>query len=256
FDPHSVIPKSGAMLLTDALKKGRTSVVSDGGTTNLFLKIGEDILGTTRLKTLRTKPIPEGGNNMPVSVNIAVTDAAGKSARIALRLTIHKMADLLYNETQRIAQRFPAVQVSDCIPGGDIGREASYHESSSESRSRSMGFNYNAQIGVNLGLPSNPFALGVNFSAGFGVNVNETLSTDKSQSLNISGQILPGLYGAFYRQTTKVQRIAHLIGWTACGASVDLGEAILTDWIFTPDLATGPHCVPQTNLPPAQVFSE
>jgi hypothetical protein len=254
FDPSTVIPKSGAMLITDEVTQGRASVVQDGGTKNLLLKVGEDLLGTTRLKSLKTKPIPEGGNNMPISVNIAVVDAAGKSARLSLTLTIHKMADMIYRENDRIAQRFQPVQVTDCIPGGDIGRDSGYHETHSESRARSMGFNYNAQIGAQMGLPSNPFALGVNFSAGFGVNVNQTLSTDKSESLNLSGHILPGMYGVWYRQTTKIERLARLVGWTACGESVNLGEAILTDWIFTPDLATGPTCVPASNLPKAQVF--
>ncbi|PID38361.1 MAG: hypothetical protein CSA65_01760 [Proteobacteria bacterium] len=254
FDPSSVIPKSGAMLITDEVTQGRASVVQDGGTKNMLLKIGEDLLGTTRLKSLKTKQIPPGGNNMPISVNVAVVDSAGKSARLSLTLTIHRMADMIYNENDRIAQRYQPVQVTDCIPGGNIGRDSSYHETQSESRARSMGFNYNAQVGVTMGLPSNPFALGVNFSAGFGVNINETLSTDKSQSLNLSGHILPGMYGVFYRQTTKIERIARLVGWTACGESVDLGEAILTDWIFTPDLATGPTCVPPSNLPAAQIF--
>lgn len=254
-DPGSIIPETGALLLTDEVKSGRTSVVTDGGDRNMLLKIGEDLIGTARLKILRTKKLPEEGNNMPINVNVAVVDATGKTARLSLRMTIHKMADMHYDNVQRIAERFPAVQVTDCIPGGDIGRDVSYHESNSESRSRAMGFNYNAQVGMQMGLPSNPFALGVNFSAGFGVNVNETISTDKSTSLNLSGHLLPGMYGAFYRQTTRVERVARLVGWTACGESVDLGEAILTDWIFTPDLASGPSCVPPSNLPPAQKYS-
>ena len=37
---------------------------------------------------------------------------------------------------------------------------------------------------------------------------------------------------------------------------MDLGEAILTDWLFTPDLATGVTCVPPTQLPAAQKFRD
>jgi hypothetical protein len=72
--------------------------------------------------------------------------------------------------------------------------------------------------------------------------------------MNISGQILPGEYGVFYRQTTKVYRVGTLVGHNACGQTADLGEAILTDWMFTPELATGPACTPPSQLPAAGKF--
>ena len=37
------------------------------------------------------------------------------------------------------------------------------------------------------------------------------------------GQILPGMCGMFYRQTTKLYRIGHIIGRNKCGQTVDLG---------------------------------
>ena len=46
------------------------------------------------------------------------------------------------------------------------------------------------------------------------------------------------------------------MGYTVCGQAVKLGEAILTDWIWTPDLATGPSCPPPTKLQPAQTFRD
>jgi hypothetical protein len=237
------------------VESGRTSSVSDGGSRNFLLKVGSDILGTSSLKELKTGAIAEEGNNMPISVNVAAVDSAGKSAKLALKIVIHRKADLSYDGTSQLAERLPPTQVSDCIPGGDIGRDVTYHEGSSEARSRSLAFSWNANLGVNVApIPANPFMLGINFSIGFGMNVSEQVSSDRSKSLSMNGHILPGQYAAFYRQTTKVYRIAKLMGFTECGQSFHLGDAILTDWLFTPDMASGPTCTPPSKLPPAQKF--
>ncbi len=255
LDPSSVTPKKGAIQIEDVVESGRTSSVADGGSRNFLLKVGSDILGTSSLKELKTGVIAEQGNNMPITVNVAAVDSTGKSAKLSLRVVIHRKADMTYDGTSQIAERFPPVMVSDCIPGGDIGRDVSYHESSSESRSRSLSFSWNANLGVNVApIPSNPFMMGINFSVGFGMNIHEQVSSDRSKSLALNGHILPGQYAAFYRQTTKVYRIAKLMGFTECGQSFHLGDAILTDWLYTPDMASGPTCTPPSKLPPAQKF--
>jgi hypothetical protein len=144
--------------------------------------------------------------------------------------------------------------VSDCIPGDKaLPINVSYSEDRSESRSRSLAFNYHGDVGGNFApIPSNPFALGVHFNAGFGVDTSASVHTSKSKGLNLSGQILPGEYGTFYRQTTKWHKVGELIAHGLCGQTAPLGEAILTDWTFTPDLATGNSCPPATQLPPAE----
>ncbi|MCA9666867.1 MAG: hypothetical protein KC503_14810 [Myxococcales bacterium] len=257
FDPDSVLPKQGAVTIEERVTSGRSSAIQDGGNKNFFIKIGNDLIGNSRLKTLKTAPIPAEAQNQGhynATVNVAVQDAAGKTARISIPIKVRPQAELIYDGASKIAERFPPSMVSDCIPGGDIGRNVSYREDNSESRSRGMSFNYNASAGLTLGLPSNPFALGLNLSAGFGVDVNASVSTTQSKALDISGQILPGQYAAFYRQTTRVYRIGRIVGNNQCGASLDLGEAILTDWIFTPELAHGASCPPPSNLPAAGKF--
>jgi hypothetical protein len=256
LDPSSIAPKTGAFMLEDQVTSGKASSVSDGGSRNFLLKVGSDLLGSTSLKELKTGEIPKAGNNMPVTVNVAVVDATGKTAKLAMKLTIHRQADMHYDGTTRIAVRFGRVLVSDCIPGQDIGRDLNYHEATSESRSRSLNFNWNAGIGGNVApIPSNPFMLGINFNVGFGVNVSQQVSSDKSKSLSISGHILPGEYGAFYRQTTKVHRVGKITMYTVCGQAINMGDVVLTDWMFTPDLATGATCPPKTLLQPAQKFN-
>jgi hypothetical protein len=256
-DPSSLFPKTGAFVIEDQVTSGRSSSLQDGGTRSLIVKVGSDIIGDGSLKELRTGKVPPEGNNFTTTVNVAAVDSSGKSVKLSIPINVGHMADLIYDGGSKLAERFPPQQVSDCIPGGDIGRNVTYSEDKAESRSRSMGFSYNASVGINIApFPANPWLLGINFSAGFGVEVGASVSSNHSSGLNISGQILPGQYGAFYRQTTKVYRVGKIVGRNKCGQTVDLGEAILTDWLFTPDLATGPTCVPPSKLPPAQKFIE
>jgi hypothetical protein len=254
-DPNSLFPKTGAFMLEDKITTGTSSMVQDGGSRMFLLKVGSDMLGSTGLKVLKTGKVPTAGNTYDSTVNIAAVDSSGKSVKLSIPINIARMADLVYDGAMKIAERFPPTMVSDCIPGGDIGRQVTYSEDNSESRSRNLGFNYNASVGVNIApFPANPFALGINFSLGFGVEVGSSISSSQSKGLNINGTILPKQYGVFYRQTTKAVRIAHIIGRNSCGQTVDLGEAILTDWLFTPELATGPTCIPPSKLPKAEKF--
>lgn len=250
------LPKTGAFQLEDVVTSGRVSTVQDGGNRNFLLKVGSDLLGDSRLKELRTAKVPAEGNSFFANVNVAVVDASGKSARLAVPLDVSRLADLHYDGSVRIAERYPATPVSDCIPAtGTMPAQVTYSEDKAESHVRSMGFNFNASAGLNVApIPQNPWALGINFSAGFGTEVGATVSSSNSKGLNISGQIMPGNYGVFYRQTTKLYRIGKIVGRNKCGQTVDLGEAILTDWLFTPELATGPKCIPQSRLPKAEKF--
>jgi hypothetical protein len=263
IDPSSVEPQSGTVQLEDTVSSGTTSTIQAGATRSFLVQVSQDLLGNGSLKTLSTGAIPSSGNNMAASLTVAAVDAAGKSTKLSIRLTVHHKADMTYNGGTEIAARYEPQMVSDCMSGGDIGRDVTYAESSSESRSRSLAFNWNVSAGVNLGLSlgtgfSSPVQvqgqLGVNFSVGFGMNISDTVSSDKSKSLSLSAHILPDEYAVCYRQTTKVYRTAQLTGYNACGQSFDLGEAILTDWIFTSDVATGPTCPPATKLQTAKQY--
>lgn len=255
-NPDSVFPKTGVFMLEEQVTSGNTSSVTDGGERWFITKVGSDLLGSSRLKVLKTAKIPaEAIDGFAATVNVAAVDASGKSVHLSMPIKVSRVATMHYDGNQEIAQRFPPSQVSDCIPGGDIGRNVTYSEDKAETRSRSMSFQYNGSVGLQFApIPSNPFALNINFSVGFGVDVGASVSTSKSKGMNISGQILPSEYGVFYRQTTKIQRTGNLVGHNACGQTADLGEVILTDWMFTPELATGPKCTPKTLLPPAGKF--
>lgn len=254
-DFSALFPKKGAFVVEQRITSGATSTISDDSNHSYVVKVGSDLLGSARLKVLKTGQVPDGGTSMTANISVLAVDSAKQSTTITLPMDVAQMAQMIYKDSDKIAERYQPVMVTDCMHGGDIGRQVTYAEDKSETRSRGMSFNYNTQLGANFApIPSNPFALGINFSVGFGVDVNAQVSTTKSKSLNISGQILPGEYGVFYRQTTRVHRIGKIVIRNYCGEEKEAGDATLTDWLFTPDLATGTSCPPKTKLAPAGKF--
>lgn len=253
FDPSTIFPRTGPVTIQDRRTEGVVSTLDPLGGFAFYLPFDTQVFTEGRLQRIMTKKIDQG-ENYTTTINVTAVDATGKSARLAIPLNVFKVASMAYNNDYVIAERYEPVPVTSCIPGGNFPKNLDYREDRSESRSRDIGFNFNAGLALNWGLPSNPFALGLNFNVGFGVDVRGSVSSSESQALDISGQLIPGAYAAFYRQTTKVLRIGRLLGHSKCGEEVDLGEAIVTDWIFAPDLAIGPSCMPRSNLPPAQKF--
>jgi hypothetical protein len=250
----SPLPKETAVLIEDRVTAGTTSLIEDGSDRTLLIKLKDDLFGDDKLKRLRTASIPAEGNNMPISVNVAAIDGTGKTATLSIKIGVHRVADLIYNDETRIAERYPPLLVTDCIPGGSLGRHVSYYESSSESRDRTVSYSYNAELAGTLGLPTDPFALNVKPSVAFHVSLSERASSEHSTALHISGEIISGEYGSFYRQTVRLEKAAKLVGYSACGHSTGLGEVILTDWAWSADLARGPSCPPPSNLPAAGVY--
>ena len=180
-----------------------------------------------------------------------------------------------FNGNQRLAERYPAEQVSGCFYGGDIGRDLTYTEGQSESRTRSVSYRWDInnalsagiQVGtsMHLGNGLNPvisYGVDVNASASlnatwsqtFGVDVAESVSTERHTGQNFSAHILPTFYGACYRQTERVEKSVRLVYHNKCGVSADIGEAVLTDWNWGFDIGTGPECPPRTHLLPAEKF--
>ena len=145
----------------------------------------------------------------------------------------------VYDGTISLVERYAPVKVSFCIPGGKTGRQIVYAEDKSEHRPRSVSLHW-----ANCAAPDLNH-LGVNLSQVIGVDISGEGVSYKNPS-QISGTILPGDYGLFYRQTTKVHRVATL--WKD---NKFVGTAELVDWLFTVDLATAESCPPASKLPKA-----
>lgn len=85
------------------------------------------------------------------------------------------------------------------------------------------------------------------------MTVSQTDSTSYTTSLGYRGYLLPGQYGVFYRQTTRLIRRAEIVAMDLCGNETTVGEFVMNDYTWAPDLAMGPDCppFPESALPEA-----
>jgi hypothetical protein len=230
-----------------------------------------------RLYRLFTGELMGNGPSVATLIIDAVRDSA--TARRQLVLQVYSDGEIQpYDGNNRVAERYAAQLVSGCFSGGDIGRDLQYTEGQSESRQRSVSYRWDINTGVSLGLTLGTtlrlsagaivnFALdgsaqasaNASWSQTFGVDVSESVSSEHHTGENISAHILPGFYGACWRQTERVEKKVGIIFHSPCGPSAEVGKAVLTDWNWGFDIAHGPQsdgCPPPTTLPPAQMFPD
>jgi hypothetical protein len=83
-----------------------------------------------------------------------------------------------------------------------------------------------------------------------------TVSSSDSKSLAFTGQILPGEFGVFFRQTVRVALPGALVAYNLCGEPTVVGKTSFFDYNWSVDLATGTSCTPypRPSLPEAQCF--
>ncbi len=156
-----------------------------------------------------------------------------------------------YDQNIKLMERSDAVPVSGCFSGGDVGRDLSYSEGSSLNQSRSLSFRWDRNVANTLGVTAGiggllPVQISANasttFSETFGIDINETVSSESHVGVNFSARIIPGYFGTCYRQVDRVQREVNVTYNNACGRSGVIGQTLLTDWNFGFDIATGPNC--------------
>jgi hypothetical protein len=162
-----------------------------------------------------------------------------------------------YDQNMRLMERSDAVPVSGCFSGGDVGRDLTYTEGSSVNQSRSLSFRWDRNVANTLGITAGvggllPVQISANasttFSETFGIDVNETVSSESHVGINFSARIIPGYYGTCYRQVDRIQREVNVTYNNACGRKGVIGQTILTDWTFGFDIATGPSCDQPSDL--------
>lgn len=227
------------------------------------LRFGQQTHDTVLLERFATGPVagPGGGQ---LTLVVSARPSTGEELRRIVRLEVeHALTTGDYDGNATLVARYPAQQVSACFAGGDIGRDLMYSEGQSETRSRSLDLRWDAQLAESLGLSVGVTAgtIGNNLNAGvntstswsrtFAVSAAETSSQEAHRSLNLSAHLLPGYFGVCYRQTEKYERVVDVFHSSACGLRGLVGQAVLTDWSWGFDIATGPACPPATNLPPA-----
>ncbi len=162
-----------------------------------------------------------------------------------------------YDQNMRLMERSDPIPVSGCFSGGDVGRDLTYTEGSSVTQSRSLSFRWDQNVANTLGITAGvggllPVQISANasttFSETFGIDVNETVSSESHIGINFSARIIPGFFGTCYRQVDRIEREVNVTYNNACGRTGVIGQTILTDWNFGFDIATGPSCDASSDL--------
>jgi hypothetical protein len=262
LDPEELFPQTGPVSIVDEVKNGTISTLGAGAPRNVYVQKGTlsaGMIGATSVENLFaltdliTAPLPDAQNSRKATLNVVAVDSTGQEARRSIQLTVWAPVEVRYDGGSEVVRTFDPVPVSGCIAGGPIGTDVTYTESSSETRQR--GFNVNSKVGASV----EPSVFGVSIgrlNAEFGFDVQSSVSSSTATSLAITAKILPREFAVFYRQTIQLERRARLIGHGVCGGTQDLGEVVVTDWTWSPDLAKGSACppLPPSNLPKGQQF--
>jgi hypothetical protein len=82
------------------------------------------------------------------------------------------------------------------------------------------------------------------------------VSSSDSTITSFQGLILPGEYGVFYRQATRVALPGAVVAYNLCGLPSVVAETNFYDYTWSVDLAQGADCppFPESDLPPAECF--
>lgn len=194
--------------------------------------------------------------------NMVVEVDAGDSRVLRREVAMEVWNELeieLWDGEEKLLRRFEPEATSGCLPGGALGVDLTYTEGESVSRTRSVGFRWDANASSSLGFNVGPSIAAQingsqNWSETFGVDVNESVTSEAHTSQNINVHVIPGYYGMSYRQLEQLEREADIVYHNVCGSGGVVGQATLTNWNFGFDVATGPDCPPPSNLPPAETF--
>jgi hypothetical protein len=93
----------------------------------------------------RMPEVPDGVQSYSVVVTVSAVDAGGRTFQNAFALGVHRPLEVFYNGNVEVAEILAPVPVSGCIPGAQTGREVSYNETQSETRTRSYGVSWNEE---------------------------------------------------------------------------------------------------------------
>lgn len=260
MNPEALFPEQGPLSVIDDVTDGDLSNLGTG-IRNVYVEkqdltrsgLSNVALGTDRafgLSGIETAPIPqETADYYDAQVTVLAIDSEGMRAKRTIPLRVWSPVEIKYDGHSEVVRSFDPVPVSGCVPGGPIGTDVAYRQDKSETRQRALTFNASAGLDVNVWV--------VKASVQFGMGVNESVTSGVLESMNITVKLLPREFGAFYRQTLQLERRGKLVGHDPCGHTQSLGEAIVTDWVWSPDMGKGKTCppLPASNLPPGQILN-
>ncbi len=266
MDPESLFPAEGPVQVVDDVTDGATSTLGSGmprdvyvyqnaNTSNLATMVhGLDNL--LPLTALSTTALPAASDYTDTMITVVAIDSAGQEASRQIPLRIWTPVEVSYDGNSRVARSYDPVPVSGCIPGGDIGRDVTYAEATEELRLRSFTVKNNQGVEGSVGFDVKLAKFSTKLFTEFGFEVSAAVSSKEEKDLAITGFILPRQFAVFYRQTLQLERVAKLVSHGPCGNTRSMGTVVVTDWVWSPDLAKGTSCppLPPSNLPDGEIF--
>ena len=80
------------------------------------------------------------------------------------------------------------------------------------------------------------------------------VSSSNSVTSAVSGDIIPSMYGVWYRQATRIVRPGTVVAYNMCGQPMVAAEALFEDYVWAVSLAQDSECppLPESSLPEAQ----
>jgi hypothetical protein len=315
--------------------RGRVYRMKADGNTASFGDKGELVFDT----------VPDDVAFQLITFAVSALGTDGIERSNALVFAVHRPIEYVDSGTYKVAEVMAPMPDSGCMAGGSNGRSATYTESHTDTRSRTVGINWSDawnqsttgtatlshSVGQGINVTRNGSATSTNtigwtvedssswtggLNAGatlFGVinvggsiehgiehktgqngshseayqqgwavgrdyTTNDTeswafaktegytvtkggqdfwtVSSSDSKSLAFTGQIMPGEFGVFFRQTVRVAIPGSLVAYNLCGEPTVVGKTNFFDYNWSVDLATGPSCTPYPtpSLPEAQCF--
>src|SRR5262249_2104636 len=113
--------------------------------------IGQQQQSEVKVLRLQTGALLDGAATVANFI-IEAEVANGQHTQRLVPLRIYPQGEALpYDGNVRMVERYAPLQVSTCIPGGDIGLEFTYTESQSESQTRSLSARWDQGVMNSLG---------------------------------------------------------------------------------------------------------
>jgi hypothetical protein len=211
----------------------------------------DDVRAVPGFKVLRTRKIAEDNQRGEVQapITVAVRDAHGRSARLAMPLDVFKPVSLIRDAARdRIIHRDQIVRLQDEVAPGNLPTQVTLRESRSEQKTIDNGHNLSPSGWTQLG-----YIRGLNLSWAFGIDQREGRSSSQDIGIDVTQEVPPGFCMSYYRQAEQVRRYAKVVGHGVCGQVEDYGELYIDDWQWSREVstATGGCPAPSSQLRPA-----
>jgi hypothetical protein len=246
----SVAPPDGSYTISFPVTNDNAAVIDPVHyeqvvTVNPPVQINQSTGTTSTVKLARFAAGPIADSKMDTLTMGLVAQATGPDGT-----TITRTINFPYFQTLSIApsdqvdtiKEVEQLEQTNCSSGGLTGQQYMYSEGSSASRMRSITMSANTQATVNVMVSAWIASASASSTAIFGVDVNDSVTTESHTSFSTTINVLPSYVGASYRQAIREERTADAMQRNSCGVGTPVGQLVMQNWRWNYDINQGPNC--------------